>query len=68
MSDPIQPAPDDEETESDRRHTNIFLAAMFVVLLGIGYWLVDALVAHRDLDNCLSQGRRNCAPLANPGR
>jgi hypothetical protein len=68
MNEPIQPASDDPETESDRRNTNIFLAAMFLVLLGIGYWLVDALVVQRDLDNCLSQGRRNCAPLANPAR
>jgi hypothetical protein len=68
MNEPIQPAPDGEETESDRRNTNIFLAVMFLALLGIGYWLVDALVAQRDLDNCLSQGRHNCAPLANGAR
>jgi hypothetical protein len=50
--------PDDDER--DRTKTNLFLFAMFIVIVGGGYWLVDALIAQRDRDNCVAQGRRNC--------
>jgi hypothetical protein len=56
-----KPPQDDHETDSDRRAANIFLAVFFVLMIGCGIWLVDALLEQRDLDNCLSQGRRNCA-------
>ena len=65
----LRPPDDDGElTEKDRRNTNIFLAVCFVLVLGAGYWLVDALLKQRDLDNCVSQGRRNCYPIATPER
>lgn len=59
---------DDEETESDRRNANIFLVVCFVLVLGAGYWLIDALLKQRDLDNCAAQGRRNCNPITAPDR
>lgn len=68
MTDVNPPSPDDQESESDRRATNIFLAVMFVVLLGAGYWLVNEMVGQRAIDDCASQGRRNCAPLEVPSR
>lgn len=58
--------PDDDER--DRRVTNIFLAVFFVAIVGAGLWLVNALVAQRDIDNCVAQGRRNCAPVETPVR
>jgi len=63
-----RPAPDDAESESDRRLTNIFLAVFFVVVVGIGIWLVNAMVDYRKLDDCVAQGRRNCAPIDVPAR
>jgi hypothetical protein len=60
--------PDDPENERDRRATNIFLAVFFVLIVGGGIWLVNALVAQRDLDNCVAQGRRNCASIEVPSR
>lgn len=61
--------PDDEELfEADRRNANVFLIVCFVLLLGVGYWLVDALLKQRDLDNCSAQGRRNCNPISVPDR
>lgn len=68
MTEVNPPSPDDQENESDRWATNIFLAVMFVVLLGAGYWLVNEMVGQRATDNCVSQGRRNCAPLEVPPR
>jgi hypothetical protein len=37
-----------------------------VVVIGIGIWLVNALLEQRRLDDCAAQGRRNCAPVATP--
>ena len=58
----------DEETEADRRNANIFLIVCFVLVLSAGYWLIDALLKQRDLDNCAAQGRRNCNPITTPDR
>jgi hypothetical protein len=59
---------DNPEDERDRRVTNIFLAVFFVLIVGGGIWLVNALVAQRDLDNCVAQGRRNCTSIEVPAR
>lgn len=60
--------PEDDEEERDRRHANIFLAVFFLAVVGAGLWLVNALIAQRDIDNCVAQGRRNCAPIDTPAR
>jgi len=44
---------------ADSRNANIFLIVCFVLILGTAYWLIDALLKKRDLDNCVGQGRRN---------
>ena len=54
---------DDDDDERDRRATNIFLLTAAVVFIGAGVWLVDALLAARKADECMSAGRRNCAPV-----
>ena len=70
MNDSRQPLrgnpEDDEETPAERRNINIVLALFFVLLLGSGYWLVNAMLAQRDMDNCVGQGRRNCNPVTVP--
>lgn len=69
MSETRQSPPDhEEETEAERRNANIFLAVCFLLLVGAAYWLTDALLAQRDIDNCVGQGRRNCAPIVTPDR
>jgi hypothetical protein len=60
-----KPEPDSED-ERDRRVTNAFLAVFFIVIVGIGLWLVNAMVDYRHLDDCIAQGRRNCAPIDQP--
>jgi hypothetical protein len=54
------------ESERDRRVANIFLLVFFVLVVGAGWWLVDALLTQREIDNCIAQGRRNCAPVDKP--
>jgi hypothetical protein len=57
-----------EEAERDRRAANIFLLVAAAVVIGAGLWLMDALVAARKADDCMSSGRRNCAPIDVPSR
>jgi len=38
-----------------------------VVVLAVGgVWLVNRLIAMRDLQNCLESGRTNCMPAHDP--
>jgi len=57
-----------EEEARDRRAANIFLVTVALVIVGIGIWLGNALVAARKADECMSSGRRNCNPIEVPAR
>ena len=57
-----------EEEARDRRIANIFLLSAAIVLIAIGVWLGNALVAARKADECISSGRRNCNPIEVPAR
>ena len=56
------------EEARDRRAANLFLLGAAIVFIGIGVWLANALVDARKADECLSSGRRNCAPIDVPAR
>ena len=73
MPDPdeTKPPPREEpyvETERDRHLGNIILLVILAVLVGGGVWLVNAMFEQRQLDDCIAQGRRNCAPIEMPRR
>jgi hypothetical protein len=72
MSEPANPTPppadDDDESERDRRATNIFLLVAAIVVIGVGVWLMDAMIAARKADECIAAGRRNCNPVEVPQR
>jgi len=57
-----------EDDERERKVTNIVLLVFFVVVVGAGVWLANALVDQRRIDDCLAQGRRNCTPIDVPAR
>jgi cytoskeletal protein RodZ len=59
---------DSDSEERDRRAANIFLLVVAVVLIGAGIWLVDAMIAAKKADECISAGRRNCTPIDLPVR
>lgn len=61
-------SPEDDNEERDRRATNIFLLVAAVVFIGVGVWLVDAMIAAKKADDCMSAGRRNCSPIETPAR
>ena len=58
-----RPPPDDD----DARFT-ISLAGLAValLLLVVGYWLVERLAAESKLEDCMMAGQRNCVPIEKP--
>ena len=58
----------DEDEEGDRRAANIALIVGFVMLVGGGIWLANAMIDARKADECISSGRRNCNPIDAPVR
>jgi hypothetical protein len=68
LPDSDQRSPDDDDDECDRRATNIFLLVAAALFIGAGVWLVDAMLAARKADDCMSAGRRNCTPVERPSR
>jgi hypothetical protein len=68
-SDSDEPKPPGGDNEAnDRRAANIFLAVAAIILIGAGVWLVDAMIAAKKADECISAGRRNCTPIDVPTR
>lgn len=57
-----------EQEARDRRAANVFLLVAGLILVGIGVWLANAMIDARRADECMSAGRRNCAPLDVPAR
>ena len=57
---------DGPETEGERRLINILIVGFILFVLGAGLWLGDALLESRRMDECISSGRRNCAPITAP--
>jgi hypothetical protein len=57
---------DQPETESERRLINIMIVGFILFVIGAGLWLGDALLEARRMDECMSSGRRNCAPITVP--
>jgi hypothetical protein len=58
----------DEDDDENRTVVNIALAVGFIVLVGAGIWLVNAMLDARRADECMSSGRRNCFPVETPAR
>ena len=68
MNETPPPKPHDPDDENDRTLANIALTIGFVVLVGGGIWLANAMIDARKADECLSSGRRNCKPIEVPAR
>jgi hypothetical protein len=60
--------PPEKESDAERRRTNLLLLVFFVIIVGIGIWLVNAMLDARHADECLTAGRRNCNPIEVPER
>jgi hypothetical protein len=60
--------PPEKESDDQRRRANLVLLVFFVVIVGIGVWLVNAMIDARHADECITQGLRNCNPIETPPR
>ncbi len=56
-----------DEDDAPRGRANI-AALVFIVLLFAGaYWLFQLLEHHREIQNCIASGRRDCIDLTGEG-
>lgn len=62
------PEHEDVESARDRRTANIVLGAWIILVVGGGLWMMDAFLNQRAMNDCLAEGRRNCAPIEAPAR
>ncbi|MDE3176174.1 MAG: hypothetical protein KGM15_08745 [Pseudomonadota bacterium] len=53
---------DDSEETARWRQTLVGLVVV-VLLLVAGWWVMSDLQHHREIDNCIASGRRDCVPL-----
>jgi len=67
-ADDRDPPSTPEQEARDRRAANIFLLVAAATLVGIGVWLANSMIDARRADECMSSGRRNCAPIEVPQR
>jgi hypothetical protein len=58
--------PPQEATEGEGRWINIAIVGIVALVIVAGLWLVDALLAARKADECISSGRRDCAVEVSP--
>jgi hypothetical protein len=47
-------------------NSNAVLLILFLAVVGIGIWLVSALLDARKADECMTQRLRNCTPIETP--
>ena len=65
---PREPHDDAPLNERDRTVTNLIVLVVVVVLVAAGVWLANTMLDVRKIQDCFASGRRNCAPIAVPGR
>jgi len=56
----------EKERDAERRSGNLVLLVIFVVIVGIGLWLVNALFETRRIDDCIAQRLSNCTSIEVP--
>ena len=54
------------ETAIERRLVNLLIIGIILVIFAAAFWLGDALLGARRMDDCIASGRRNCAPITIP--
>jgi hypothetical protein len=59
----------DQDEPIDYRHRmimNLIALAILISLVGLGVWIADTISALQREQDCLMQGRSNCAPIEVP--
>ena len=60
---------EDEDRNIDYRHRmvmNVIAVAIVTLLVGAGVWIADTIAAMQQTQDCVLQGRQNCAPIEVP--
>jgi hypothetical protein len=58
--------PKEKDRDAARRSGNLVLLVIFMVIVGIGLWLVNALFETRRIDDCIAQRASNCNSIEVP--
>jgi hypothetical protein len=70
LDDLAQFAQDREEDETvnyaQRMLMNVIAVAVVTLLIGVGVWLADTIAQMQRDQDCILQGRQNCAPIILP--
>jgi hypothetical protein len=56
----------EKQRDAERRSGNLVLLVLFVIIVGIGLWLVNAMVDARRIDDCIAQRASNCSAIEVP--
>jgi hypothetical protein len=63
MIKPTDPRKEEKDAESRRDTVNLLAVIICLVILIVGFWLVNRLWEMKKLQDCVFSGRRNCAPI-----
>ena len=65
----ISPQYEEEDGHIDYRHRmlmNVIAVVIVSVLIGVGVWIADTIADMQKAQDCVMQGRQNCAPIEVP--
>jgi hypothetical protein len=64
----MAPPEDADEPDGDEGpgRSNIAAIVVIVVLFAGAYWVFNLLEHHREIQNCIASGRRDCIEIAPP--
>jgi len=60
---------EEEDVHIDYRHRmlmNVMAVMIVSALVGVGVWIADTITDMEKMQDCLMQGRQNCAPIVMP--
>ena len=54
---------DDEDASGSNRRNALIALVVVVVIIGVGVWLSGVMGSASRMQDCVMQGRSNCAPV-----
>ena len=63
MTKPTGPTREDKDAQARRDTVNLLAVIICLVILIVGFWLVNRLWEMKKLQDCIFAGRRDCAPI-----
>ena len=68
MTDGGRAEPEPPDDRGNRTVENAVMLGFFVMLVAAGIWLLGTMADVRKVQDCATQGRRNCATIEVPDR